>query len=83
VFQAFTDPELIPQWWGPRGITTTVDKMDVRVGGDWRFTCDGPDGATAVRGTYREITPPELMESGLTESYERLDELLATGGQDD
>jgi len=132
VFQAFTDPKLIPQWWGPRGVTTTVEKMDVRVGGDWRFTCDGPDGATAFRGTYREITPFELveqtfewegmpgrivveraefedlsggrtklrtrslfhtteecdgmlasgMEGGLTESYERLDELLAAGSED-
>ena len=62
VFQAFVDPELIPQWWGPRGITTTVDEMDVREGGNWRFTCDGPDGATAFRGTYREISPPERLE---------------------
>jgi uncharacterized protein YndB with AHSA1/START domain len=62
VFQAFIDPELIPQWWGPRGITTTVDKMDVREGGDWRFTCDAPDGGTAFRGTYREISPPERLE---------------------
>ena len=35
VFAAFTDPELIPRWWGPRRMTTTVDEMDVRVGGKW------------------------------------------------
>lgn len=33
VFAAFIDPELIPRWWGPRRMTTTVDRMDVRVGG--------------------------------------------------
>ena len=37
VFAVYTDPALIPEWWGPRGTTTVVDKMDVRTGGDWRF----------------------------------------------
>ena len=32
VYAAYTDPELIPQWYGPRGSTTIVDQMDVRVG---------------------------------------------------
>ena len=62
VFQAFTDPELIPQWWGRREDTTTVDKLDVREGGDWRFVTDGPDGRTAFRGTDRVIDPPERVE---------------------
>jgi uncharacterized protein YndB with AHSA1/START domain len=58
VFEAFTDPELIPEWWGPRKVTTIVDRMDARAGGDWRFICRDPEGETAFRGTYREITPP-------------------------
>jgi uncharacterized protein YndB with AHSA1/START domain len=62
VFNAYVDPELIPQWWGRRQDTTTIDKMDVRVGGDWRFVTDGPDGTTAFRGTYREIDPPSKVE---------------------
>jgi uncharacterized protein YndB with AHSA1/START domain len=62
VFQAYTDPELIPEWWGPRSVTTRVDTMDVRPGGEWRFVCDGPDGETAFRGTFREIEPPERVE---------------------
>ena len=62
VFQAFTDPELIPQWWGRREDKTTVDKLDVREGGDWRFVADGPDGTTAFRGTFRVIDPPETVE---------------------
>jgi uncharacterized protein YndB with AHSA1/START domain len=61
VYAAYTDPELIPQWWGPRETTTIVDQMDVRPGGAWRFVAQGPDGETAFRGTYREVTPPERI----------------------
>ncbi|MGH2746201.1 MAG: SRPBCC family protein [Thermoleophilaceae bacterium] len=62
VFAAYTDPELIPQWWGPRDTTTLVDRMDVRTGGDWRFVMRSPDGSeTGFRGTYREVTPPERI----------------------
>jgi uncharacterized protein YndB with AHSA1/START domain len=63
VFHAFVDPELVPQWWGRRRDTTTVDKMDVRVGGDWRFLSEGPDGSHAFRGTYRVIDSPEKLEN--------------------
>lgn len=62
VFAVYTDPELIPQWWGRRGHTTVVDRMDVRAGGGFRFLTTGPDGAeNAFRGTYREVTPPQRI----------------------
>jgi len=62
VFAAFTDPELIPRWWGPHGTTTIVDVMDVRAGGSWRFVSRNSDGSeTGFRGTYREVTPPEQI----------------------
>jgi uncharacterized protein YndB with AHSA1/START domain len=62
VYAAFTDPDLIPQWWGPRGTTTVVDQMDVRPGGAWRFVHRNSDGSeTGFRGTYREVTPPERL----------------------
>ncbi|QEC49500.1 polyketide cyclase [Baekduia soli] len=62
VFAVYTDPQLIPEWWGPRSMTTRVDRMDVRPGGSWRFVAIGCDGAeTAFRGTYREVTPPERI----------------------
>ena len=62
VFAVYTDPELIPEWWGPRGTTAIVDKMDARSGGDWRFVVRQADGSeTAFRGTYREVTPPERI----------------------
>ena len=57
-----TDPELIPEWWGPRRYTTRVDQMDVRPGGDWRFVCRDEDGSEeGFRGSYREVTPPERI----------------------
>lgn len=63
VFKSYTDPNLIPQWWGPRGFTTKVDKMHVRPpGGVWRFVQRGPDGNKyAFNGVYRGIVPPDWL----------------------
>jgi uncharacterized protein YndB with AHSA1/START domain len=62
VFELFTDPELVPEWWGPRGTTTIVDEMDVRNGGSWRYVTRNSDGSeTAFRGTYREVSPPDRI----------------------
>jgi uncharacterized protein YndB with AHSA1/START domain len=60
VFRAFTDPALIPNWWGQRDSTTIVDKLDLRPGGQWRFVSHTPDGTEYVfHGEFREISPPE------------------------
>jgi uncharacterized protein YndB with AHSA1/START domain len=61
VYAAMTDPELIPKWWGRHQDTTTVEEMDVKVGGRYRFFCDGPDGAHRFSGTYRELEPPSRV----------------------
>jgi uncharacterized protein YndB with AHSA1/START domain len=62
VFAVYTDPELIPEWWGPRGTETMVDEMDVRPGGRWRFLTRDSDGSEiAFRGVFREVTPPERL----------------------
>lgn len=59
VFKALTDPKLIPHWWGPRRLTTAVDKMDVRPGGMWRFiNRDASNNEFGFHGVYHEITPP-------------------------
>ncbi|MGD0716388.1 MAG: SRPBCC family protein [Gaiellaceae bacterium] len=59
VFAVFNDPALIPEWWGA---TTSVDEMDVRPGGSWRFVTRNPNGyEMAFRGTYREVTAPERV----------------------
>jgi uncharacterized protein YndB with AHSA1/START domain len=62
VWKVYTDPQLVPQWWGPRYLTTTVEKMDVSVGGAWRYIQRDPQGNEfAFRGVYKEITPPERL----------------------
>lgn len=62
VWKAMTDPALVPRWWGREGSPVVVDKMDVRVGGEWRFIDHAPDGSqVGFRGVYREITPPERI----------------------
>src|ERR1700704_1771922 len=60
VFEAFTKPELLKRWFGPRGWTLVVCEVDLRVGGSFRFVLRGPDGRDmGMRGVYREIVPPE------------------------
>jgi uncharacterized protein YndB with AHSA1/START domain len=62
VYQAYTDPNHIPHWWGPRRMTTTVDTLDVRPGGAWRIVQRDPEGNEyGFRGEYREVVPPERL----------------------
>src|SRR5262249_55633417 len=62
VFKALTDSTLIPKWWGLSQNTTTVDKMDVRMGGIWRYVQRATNGEeSAFRGVYHEITSPERL----------------------
>jgi uncharacterized protein YndB with AHSA1/START domain len=59
VFDAFTKPELLKRWFGPRGWTLIVCEVDLRVGGQFRFVLRSPVGNNmGMRGTYREIDPP-------------------------
>ena len=44
VFNAWTDPEHLVHWWGPKGFTNTFHEFDLRPGGIWRFVMHGPDG---------------------------------------
>ena len=44
VWEAWTDPLQVAQWWGPNGFTTTIEIMDVRPGGHWRHVMHGPNG---------------------------------------
>jgi uncharacterized protein YndB with AHSA1/START domain len=127
VFDAWTKPEHLRRWIGPRALTMVVCEIDLRVGGGYRWVQRAPDGQEyAFHGEYREIVRPEKlvstfvfemfpddealetltleerdgkttattlsvhktmkardghlaggrMEAGMTEGYERLDELL-------
>jgi uncharacterized protein YndB with AHSA1/START domain len=60
VFEAFSKPELLKRWFGPRGYALVVCEVDFKVGGGFRFVLRGPDGKDmGMRGVYREIVPPE------------------------
>jgi uncharacterized protein YndB with AHSA1/START domain len=60
VFEAFSKPELLKRWFGPRGWSLVVCEVDFRVGGGFRFVLRGPNGKEmGMRGVYREIVPPE------------------------
>ena len=62
VFRANTDRDLIPQWWGPKRFTTTIDKMDVKPGGQWRFVQrDAAGNEYAFHGVYHEVRSPERI----------------------
>lgn len=62
VFNAWTDPKHIGQWWGPRGFTTTIHEMDVRPGGIWRYVMHSPDGVDYKnKVAYLEILKPERL----------------------
>jgi uncharacterized protein YndB with AHSA1/START domain len=65
VFDAFTKPELLTRWHGPRGWSLAVCEVDLKVGGTLRFAWrQGADSATAMgmRGVYREVAPPECYD---------------------
>ena len=61
VFKAWTEPEHMTKWWGPRGFKSTVLKSDLRPGGSYRIHMLGPDGDHWSQGVYREVVPPERL----------------------
>lgn len=62
VFRVITDPELLPQWWGPRYLSTLVDKMEVRSGGQWRYIQRDEQGNEyGFHGVYHEVLAPERI----------------------
>jgi uncharacterized protein YndB with AHSA1/START domain len=63
VFKAWSEPERLVQWFGPKGFTSTVvGSMDPRTGGAYRLHMRGPDGDDHwVQGVYREIVEPERI----------------------
>ena len=62
VFKAFTDPSLVPLWWGPPGYTVPLCEMDVREGGSYRVGMKGEAGDLHhLRGEFREIKPHDRL----------------------
>ncbi len=78
VFNAWTDPKHVAQWWGPKGFSNPVCEMDVRPGGAILIHMASPDGTVIPgRGFFKEIVPPEriVMTSGAFEDAEGNQEL--------
>ena len=62
VWKAWTDPERVKRWWGPKGFTAPFCKIDLRVGGVYLNCMRSPDGKDYwSTGVYREIVKPERI----------------------
>jgi uncharacterized protein YndB with AHSA1/START domain len=63
VWQAWTEPEQVMRWWGPRGFTAPIARMDVREGGTSLVCMRSPDGHDFFNTwTYQHIVPMQRLE---------------------
>lgn len=71
VWEAWTRPEHVREWYGAAGLTTSVVDIDLRAGGAWRWGQTGPDGQEIVfSGTYEDVVPLERLD--YTEVFEQM-----------
>ncbi len=64
VYRAYTEPELLTQWWGPAELTTTIEKLEVKQGGVWRFVHTDSEGNTyGFHGVYHEVQPERIVQT--------------------
>ncbi|MEM9358820.1 MAG: SRPBCC domain-containing protein [Pseudomonadota bacterium] len=62
VYEAWTQPELLKEWWGPHGFSLTINEMSVEVGGTWDYVLHGPDGASYPnRAVFEEVLPLQRL----------------------
>jgi len=56
VWEVWTQPEHIANWWGPTGFTNTISTMDMRAGGEWNLVMHGPDGKDYInKSIFKEV----------------------------
>jgi uncharacterized protein YndB with AHSA1/START domain len=83
VWEVWTNPEHIAQWWGPNGFTNTITKMDVQPGGEWDLVMHGPDGTDYKnKSVFKEV----VMHKKIVYEHISGPKFLATiefDGQDD
>lgn len=60
VWRAYTEPELLKQWWG-RGNPVTIERWELERGGHWRFVEHSDQGDHGFEGRFREVTPEERI----------------------
>ncbi len=69
LFRVMNDPQLIPEWWGPAYLSTSVERYEPKPGGSWRFIQQGETGEQhAFRGVFHDVQAPGRMV--LTFEYE-------------
>lgn len=82
VYGAWTNPEQLSRWWGPKGFSSTFHEFDLKAGGHWRFTLHGPTGVDFPNhSVFEEIVPFERIvihhlnghEFKLTGTFEAVD----------
>lgn len=62
VFRAFTEPNELARWWGPKGFTTPSIETDVRAGGSYQILMQPPEGDPfSLSGEFREVVPPSRL----------------------
>jgi uncharacterized protein YndB with AHSA1/START domain len=62
VWDAWTDPKQVSQWWGPRGFTAPIVELDLRPGGELKIDMQGTDGTVYPnRGVFHEVSEPERL----------------------
>lgn len=63
LWAAWTDPESLPQWWGPDGFSCQTGRIDLREGGEWVFDMIAPDGSTFPNHhVYTRMIPEDRIE---------------------
>lgn len=68
LWKAWTEPRRVMRWWGPKGFTSPVSRIDLRVGGEYLNCMRSPDGKDFwSKGVFREIAPPERLV--MTDSF--------------
>ena len=67
VFRAWTDPDLVARWLGPRSVTTRIDNWDARTGGSYRYVAER-DGEkiASFYGSFHEVRPNERLVQTFT-----------------
>ncbi|WP_340687062.1 SRPBCC family protein [Amycolatopsis coloradensis] len=76
VFDAWTKPELVRRWFGPRGCEVVECEIDLRVGGRWRYRLRHGGMDMVLQGVYQEIDRPERLVS-----FETNEDCEASEGQ--
>jgi uncharacterized protein YndB with AHSA1/START domain len=66
VFRAHTDPELIVQWLGPRGLEMSIDHFDCQTGGSYRYLHKDESGEYGFHGCFHEVRPSEVIVQTFT-----------------